>query len=212
MSTLEADDVVWDLSDLLHGRDDEAAVAELLDQADTLADELASKRGQVASWDPGELAGFMHRQAELSDVLGRAGSWASLRFSVDVNDPTRGALMQKVQERATAMSTKLLWFELEWAALADEQVDILLADERLTFAGHHLRSARRYREHLLTEPEERILTEKSVTGRSAWTRLFSELTSTIEVELDGATSTLEEALSRLASPEPEVRAASAAAD
>jgi oligoendopeptidase F len=211
VTALEADDVVWDLSDLLHGRDDEAAVGELLDEADALTKELASKRGQVASWDAGELAAFMHAQAELSDVVGRAGSWASLRFSVDVNDPTRGALMQKVQERATAMSTELLWFELEWAALTDEQVDALLADERLAFAGHHLRSARRYREHLLTEPEERILNEKSVTGRSAWTRLFSELTSTIEVELDGSPGTLEEALSRLASPTPEVRAASAAA-
>jgi oligoendopeptidase F len=208
---LEAGDVVWDLSDLLGGRDDEGAVEELLGQADALVDELAAQRGQVASWDAAQLASFMQRQAGLSELVGRAGSWASLRFSVDVNDATRGALMQKVQERSTAMSTKLLWFELEWAALTDEQVDALLADERLAFAAHHLRSERRYREHLLTEPEERILTEKSVTGRAAWSRLFNELTSTIDVELDGRAATLEEALSRLASPSPEVRAASAAA-
>jgi len=207
---LEAADVLWDLSDLLDGRDDEAAVGDLLDRADALTDELATGRGQVASWSAAALAAFMHGQAELSDVVGRAGSWASLRFSADVNDPTRGALLQKVQERSTAMSTKLLWFELEWAALPDERVDELLADEELAFAAHHLRSARRYREHLLTEPEERILTEKSVTGRSAWGRLFSELTSTIDVQLDGRTTTLEEALSRLASPDPEVRAAAAA--
>ena len=144
MTALEASDVVWDLSDLLHGRDDEAAVGELLDESDAIADELAGKRGQLASWDAGELAAFMQRQADLSDALGRAGSWASLRFSTDVNNPTRGALLQKVQERATAISTKLLWFELEWAELSDEQVDALLADERLAFAAHHLRSARRY--------------------------------------------------------------------
>ena len=208
---LEAEDVVWDLADLLDGRDDEAAVGDLLDRADAEAAELVKGRGTLASWYAGQLAAFMRRQADLAEVLGRAGSWASLRFSVDVNDPTRGALLQKVQERSTAISTELLWFELEWAALTDEQVDTLLADERLEFAAHHLRSARRYRQHLLTEPEERILTEKSVTGRSAWSRLFSELTSTIEVELDGRTTTLEEGLSRLASPDPAVRAASAAA-
>ena len=55
------------------------------------------------------------------------------------------------------------------------------ADERLAFARHHLRSARRYRPHLLTEPEEVVLTEKSVTGRSAWQRLFEEQVSAIEV-------------------------------
>src|SRR3954463_5142718 len=211
MTALEAEHVVWDLSDLLHGRDDEGAVCELLARADVLADDLASHRGEVASWDAAALAGFMQKQADLSDVIGRAGSWASLRFAVDVNDPTRGALVQKVSERGTAIQTKLLWFELEWAALDDARVDELLAHDQLTFCAHHLRSARRYREHLLTEPEETILTEKSVTGRGAWSRLFNELTSTIEVELDGRTTTLEEGLSRLGSPDPEVRRVSAQA-
>ncbi|MCU1375927.1 MAG: family oligoendopeptidase, partial [Actinomycetia bacterium] len=211
MTALEAEDVVWDLSDLLDGADDEPAVVDLLDRADVRADELAAQRGQVASWDAGQLAAFMTGQAELAELIGRAGSWAQLRFSVDVNDPTRGALVQKVSERGTAIQTKLLWFELEWAALEDEQVEALLADAGLAFAAHHLRSERRYRQHLLTEPEERILTEKAVTGRGAWSRLFNELTSTIEVELDGEATTLEAALSRLASPSPEARAAAAAA-
>src|SRR5688572_30773349 len=99
MTALEAEDVVWDLSDLLHGRDDEAAVVELLDEADALVGELAAQRGQVASWDSAALGAFMAAQANLSEVIGRAGSWASLRFAADVNDPTRGALVQKVQER-----------------------------------------------------------------------------------------------------------------
>jgi hypothetical protein len=64
VTALEAEDVVWDLSDLLHGRDDEAAVDELLDEADARTKELAAKRGQVASWDAGELAAFMHAQAD----------------------------------------------------------------------------------------------------------------------------------------------------
>ena len=71
----------------------------------------------------------------------------------------------------------------------------LLADERLVFCRHHLAAARRYRPHLLTEPEELVMTEKAVTGRSAWSRLFSEQTSTITVEVDGTTVSLEEALS-----------------
>ena len=62
----------------------------------------------------------------------------------------------------------------------------LLADDRLTFCRHYLASARRYRPHLLSEPEERILADKSLTANSAWVRLFSELTSAITVDLDGA--------------------------
>lgn len=211
MAAIDADDVLWDLSDLLDGRDDESAVLELLDDADALAAELAGGRGTVATWDADRLVAFMAGQAALSEMVGRAGSWAGLRFATDVTDASRGALMQRVQERGTAISTRLLWFELEWAALADETVEALLADDRIAFAAHHLRSARRYRDHLLTEPEEQILTEKAVSGASAWSRLFNELTSTIEVRLDGSPTSLEQALSRLAAPSADQRAEAAAA-
>src|SRR5918993_245354 len=97
-----AEDVTWDLSDLLDGRTDEGAVDELLDRADELAAALAGARGQVAGFDAAALVAFMERLAELHEVLGRAGSFASLRFAADVTDPTRGALVQRVQERTTA--------------------------------------------------------------------------------------------------------------
>ena len=211
MATLEAEDVVWDLSDLLDGRDDDAAVVELLDRADALAAELAAKKGQVASFTHDDLVAYMRSSMELGELVGRASSWASLRFYADMADAAKGALVQKVQERSTAISTKLLWFDLEWAALDDDHAESLLQGDDIAFAAHHLRSARRYTPYLLTEPEERILTEKAVTGRGAWSRLFNELTSALEVELDGETHTLEAALSRIASPDPEVRATAAKA-
>ena len=76
---------------------------------------------------------------------------------------------------------------------------------------HYLEAARRYRPHLLSEPEERILSDKSLTAASAWVRLFSELTSAITVDLGAETGSvsLEEALSRLQSPDREVRRAAA---
>jgi oligoendopeptidase F len=153
----------------------------------------------------------MQTLANLQDLLGRAGSYAGLAFTVDTADAACGALMQRVEERSTAIATRILFVELEWAALTDERVDELLADDRLDFCRHYLRSARRYREHLLTEPEERILTEKSVTGASAWSRLFSELTSAIKVDLAGQEVSLEQGLSQLQSPDREVRRTAAEA-
>jgi oligoendopeptidase F len=206
-----AEGVTWDLSDLLDGRTDETAVDELLDRASALAASLAEARGQVAGFDAAALAAFMERLAELHEILGRAGSFASLRFAADVTDPSRGALVQRVQERATAIGTQILFFDLEWAALDDDAVELLLADDLLAPCRHHLASERRYRPYLLSEPEERVLTEKAITGRSAWSRLFSELTSTLEVRLDGRPATLEEALARLASSDREVRRSTAEA-
>src|SRR4029450_6094718 len=64
-----------------------------------------------------------------------------------------------------------------------------------------------------TGPEEKIITEKSVSGRDAWTRLFSEQTSAIEVEIPGEEEkvALDVALSRLQSPDREVRRTTAEA-
>jgi oligoendopeptidase F len=212
MSTT-VDDVTWDLSHLLDGREDaEAAVADLLDRASAVADELAGLRGTIPAIGADALVEAMGRFADLEELVGRAGAYASLRFATDTTEASRGALLQKVQERATALNTKLIFFDLEWAALEDERAAALLADERLDFCRHHLASARRYRDYLLSEPEEKILSEKSVTGRSAWSRLYAEQQSTIAVKLDdGREATLEEGLSRLSSPDRAVRAAAAAA-
>src|SRR3984893_13258088 len=236
---LLAPDVAWDLEPLVEGRGP-AGVDELLDEAARRAGDLVGHRGHVGDLDAAGLADVMHALADVNEAIERAGSYASLRVSVDTTDPERGALLQHVEERATAIATELLFFELEWAALPDEKAEGglspprarrlsglspcgrpppppaekaegLLADERLGSCAHYLRSARRYRRHLLSEPEERILAEKAVTGRSAWSRLFSELTSTITVELDGETQSLEQGLSQLQSPERDLRRRVAAA-
>ncbi len=139
-----AADVAWDLEPLVDGRGI-AGVDAQLEAADALAASLETRRGHVAELDAAGLAALMHETAELAELLGRAGSYAGLRFSVDTSDPELGALMQRVEERSTAISTRVLFFELEWAELSDERVDELLADDQLAFCRHHLRSARRYR-------------------------------------------------------------------
>src|SRR3954466_6172962 len=150
----------------------------------------------------------MRELSDIEDLAGRAGSYAGLRFATDALDEERGALLQKVQERGTAIETKLLFFGLEWAALDDDRAEELLAAEGLDFARHHLRMERRYRPYLLSEPEEKILTEKQVSGRAAWGRLFAEQVSALRV--GDAEEPLDVALARLAGADRSVRERTAA--
>ncbi|MBA2793729.1 MAG: M3 family oligoendopeptidase [Thermoleophilaceae bacterium] len=211
-------DAAWDLDPLVEN-DGEAGVERQLAEAAERAQSFADRyEGKVREFDAATLAEAMTELAGISELVGRAGTYASLRFSTDTADPERGALMQKVSERATDLQTKLLFFELEWAALCDEHAEALLADERLDFCRHHLRSERRYRPHLLSEPEEKILTETSITGSEAWCRLFAELTSAIAVDMPGRDGeeapqkvALDVALSNLFSPERQIRRATAEA-
>ncbi|HEY5874181.1 MAG TPA: M3 family oligoendopeptidase, partial [Ilumatobacteraceae bacterium] len=125
-----------------------------------------------------------------------------------------GAAMQAVRERATTITTRSLFVDLEGAGVDDDHARTVLADERLAFAKHHLETLRRTRPHLLTEPEETVLSETSVVGAGAWVRLFEEQTSAIDVTLPGdlgGTVSLMQALAYLQHPEHEVRATSATA-
>jgi len=215
MSALE--EVTWNLDDLLDGldpTDPEAAVSELLDRADAASDEFAvTYEGRVSDLGGDGLIKAMNVLAEISDLAGRALNYAHLRFAADTADPENGALLQMGSERATTIQTKLLFFDLEWAALDDERAEELLATPGLDFCEHHLRLERRYRDHLLSAPEEKIVTELSVTGGGAWSRLFDELTSAIRVELPGQDDpvSLDIALSQLHNPDREVRRTTAEA-
>ena len=203
----------WNLDPLVGGRGAEGT-RELLAEARERSVAFAERhRGKVSDLDAPALAEAMRELEEIFDNVGRAASYASLWFTVDTADPERGALLQEVQERGAEIETSLLFFELEWNELPDEQAEALLESDELEFCRHHLRTTRRYRPHQLTEPEERILTETDVTGRSAFGRLFTELISSVTVDLPDADepTPLMEALSRLEHPDRERRAEAAAA-
>ncbi len=203
----------WDLEPLVGGDGPEGVesrLAEALARAQELAARCAGKLGEL---DGDGLREAMQELAEIYELVGLAGTYAALRFSTDTADPANGALLQVSQERATEIETTLLFFDLEWAALDDARAEELLDGEGLDFCRHHLRNVRRYRDHLLSEPEERILAEKSLTGAGAWTRLFEELTSAIEVQLPGEEGpvALDVALSRLSLSDREARRTTAEA-
>jgi oligoendopeptidase F len=201
----------WDLEPLVDG-EGAAGVGprlnEALKRAQAFAERYAGKLGELES--PG-LREAMQELAAIHELVGRAGGYAALRFSTDTAEPANGALLQLAQERGTAIETTLLFFDLEWAALEDERAEELLSGDGLEPYAHHLRNIRRYREYLLSEPEEKILSEKSLTGAGAWTRLFEELTSAIEVRLPEETVALDVALSRLALSDRETRRTAAEA-
>src|SRR5580658_8051818 len=110
----------WDLDELAEG-EGEQGVESQLDRSTKLAEEFSARyAGHLAELESEQLAVAMHQLEEIHELIGRAGSYAALRFSTDTADPERGALLQHVQERGTEIETKLLFFELEWAALDDE--------------------------------------------------------------------------------------------
>lgn len=204
-----ADEVAWDLSDLYAGPDDPALQKEMA-QAAAEADAFRDRyRGKVPALDAAALAAAVEECERIESRIQRAATYAGLHFSTNMADPARGALLQRLQEQSAALATRLLFFRLEWAALEEGPADRLLADPALERYRHYLAAIRRYRPHILSEPEEKILTEKAVSGGSAWSRLHAELLAGIRVPLGGQEISLEVALAKLHDGDGEVRRAAA---
>ncbi|HEY5659115.1 MAG TPA: M3 family oligoendopeptidase [Myxococcota bacterium] len=207
--------VRWDLSDLYGGPDDPALEADLERSLVAARGFAARHRGSLASIDAAGLAGAVDALEALQEPLARAAAYAQLLFAADTSAPRHGALLQRVQERGIEIHNELLFFELEWVALDAERADALLTDPALARRRHFLSSLRRYRPHVLTEPEERIASELANTGRNAFARLFDELMADMKfsVETDGRSEVFgeEEVLALLYHPERERRRAGARA-
>jgi len=205
-----AEEITWNLTDLYAGMDDPRLNADL-DACDAEADALSETyRGRIASLTAAELAGLVGRYEPLVERAGKVGSFASLNWTQNTQDPARGALMQRVTERGAQLSQKLVFIDLELAAAPDEVAAGWFADPALARWRHWLEVVRMYRPHLLSEPEEKILSEKAVTGRNAWDRFFDEVQGAARFDLDGEKLTRDQVLSKLYSPDGDLRKRAAA--
>jgi oligoendopeptidase F len=208
MTTTEltgAEDVAWDLTDLYDGGDDPQLEEDVREAEEAAAAFRERYHGNVAELDAAALAEAIDELERIESAVTRAFYYAHLWFATDMADAPRGALVARLTEKAAALDTQLLFFGLELAALDDERADELAADEALATRRHWLHSVRKFRPYLLSEPEERIFTEKSVSGVSAWGRLYEELLGALKVTLDGEEIGLEEAMAKLYSPERDLR-------
>jgi oligoendopeptidase F len=208
MTTAEltgAEDVAWDLSDLYESGDDPRLDADVDEAEAAAASFREGYHGKVAELDAAALAAAIEECERIESVFTRAIYYAHLWFATDMNDAERGALVARLTERGAAVDTQLLFFSLELADLDDEAAEALLAEDEFERWRHWLHSVRKYRPYLLSEPEEKIMTEKVVSGFAAWDRLYDELLGAIKVELDGEEIGFEEAMAKLYSPDRDLR-------
>lgn len=209
-SPTSVDDIAWDLESLLP-EPGAAGVFALLDAAAAEVEHLETFRGRLVDLSANELADFFEHLAGVVDKIGRATNYTSLKFSVATDDPEVGALMQKAQEQATVIGSRIIFVELELAQLPADRAAELIGDPKLASVAHHLEGILRYKDHMLSEPEEVVLSEKSVAGASAWSRLYDEQSSVITAEVDDAEVPLMAALAQLQHPDAAQRAKVAAA-
>jgi oligoendopeptidase F len=193
--TSSADGVGWDLTDLYRGVEDPQIGADLKSALQRAQAFEQAYRGQInreGGPAPELLLRALQELEGLSEQMDKPAVFASLLHAAKTDDPARGALLARTREQRTVINKHLIFFDLEWVQLADEPAQKLIQAPTLTRYRHYLAQKRAWRPHYLTEPEEKVLDEKNVTGRAAFVRLFDESVSAMQFpfEHDGRTELL----------------------
>ena len=200
-----AENVIWDLSVFYQGLDDpqhEADIARL----DGLVDAFQARwRGKVAGMNAADFVFAYEALEAIYDLRGRLGSFAFLNFSTDTGDSEFQAAVARVEELESAVSQKLVFFDLEWNALDDARASAILDDPTVAEYRYYLEAERRYRPHNLSELEEQVIIEKQVTGSAAWTRFFTQLTSAFRFDWLGDEVNMTFVLNKLRDADRDVR-------
>lgn len=201
----------WDLSDLYPGLKSPELESDFI-EADRAAKAFEARyAGTLTTIDGAALAAALVEYQRIEEIQGRLMSYAQLQFSTDGTDAVLGQFYQSVSERVTAISSHLLFFTLELNRLDDAVLAARMADPALAVWRPWLRDLLVFKPHQLSDQVEKLLHEKEVTGRSAWSRLFDETVAGLRVPVRGEALTVSAALNKLSDRDRAIRQDAAAA-
>jgi oligoendopeptidase F len=200
----------WDLSHLYPGIDSQAFKADLARaeaECKAIAEAYRGKLDSLARSEgaSSDLGAAVKRYEAIEDLLGRLMSFAGLVYSGDTTDPIRAKFYGDTQERLTAASSDLLFFGLELNRIEDSVMDRALAEEPLSHYRPWIEDLRKDKPYQLDDRIEQLFHEKSVTGRSAWNRLFDETIASLRFFVRGEELPIEPTLNKLQDTDEAVR-------
>ena len=110
-------------------------------------------------------------------------SFCGLYFSEDTQNQEAQNLMSKAEQFMAEIGNRTLFFELWWKQVDNENAERLVAQSG--DYAYWLQAMRLFIPHTLTEPEEKIINLKNVTGVSALQMVYSSITNRYVFKFNG---------------------------
>ena len=200
---------LWSLAELFPGHDAPEMMAAQED-LEARAEKFEARREQLAAdMDFEDLMDIVTEMEENTRKSYRIMQFASLWFSEDTQNQDAQAFQAKTQQFMASLQNRTMFFSLWWKGLDDKDTKRLMKD-----SGEYeywLEEMRHYKPHTLSEPEEKIINIKDVTGVSALIRIYSSITNryVYKVNVDGEDKemTRDELMNLVRQPDADIRKA-----
>jgi oligoendopeptidase F len=202
----------WNLGDLYPGIESPELKRDIeWTEAECVAFEQDYKGNLERLATGGGLVEAVRRYEKVDDVAGRLSSYAGLLHAGNAADPVLSKFYGDTQERLTAAYLHLLFFTLELNRIDDPVLDKAMAEPALGHYRPWIEDVRREKPYQLEDRVEQLFQEKSMTGYSAFNRLFDQTMVELRFKVGGKTMSIEQVLNLLQSPKPKVRKAASEA-
>ncbi|HPH97764.1 MAG TPA: M3 family oligoendopeptidase [Anaerolineaceae bacterium] len=171
----------WSLDELVPAPQNEH-IESLFKQIEDAVSAFTAVREQLKSDLSAEaFNGLLDRLEKIYNLAQRLSGYANLLFSGDTQNETALNLLPRVEMFMAEQQNQMLFFELWWKGLDDENAARLMAA-----AGdrtYWLEDMRHFKKHTLSEGEEKIINIKNVTGFNATNTLYDTITNRYEFSL-----------------------------
>ncbi|MBX4188297.1 MAG: M3 family oligoendopeptidase [Candidatus Doudnabacteria bacterium] len=179
---------LWDLSAYYNGIDDPKIDADILEATNKSLEFEKRFRGQfITNAETGSVLLALKEFEEITLQAHKPIVFAQNVQAVDSNNPANGALLQKTMKAVMDIGSLLTFFTLELNNLPTEKLKDLSEASQLSNYKHFFEKLIEIKSHRLSEKEEIILQQKSLTSGHAFVRLFDEHQSSkkFNISLDG---------------------------
>jgi oligoendopeptidase F len=167
----------WNLKRFYKGITD-PKISEDFKAAETAAAHFAKKyRGKLKGANAPYLAKALAEYEKMIEMVMKPEIYGFLLFSMDHSKPEIGGFYQKIKAQTIQVSEKFIFFELELLRIPPQTMQKLLVSNQLVNYRRFLEKLSERRKHRLSEKEEKILTQKYLTSRSAFVRMYDQITA-----------------------------------
>src|SRR5258706_11835135 len=198
----------WDLSELFPGFNS----PELQAAFDNVEEQVTSFEGLrdklKADIEVEHFLEAMRASEATSRIVNKVYAFAELSFAADTQDQNAQSLVGRVQQFVAEMQNRVLFFDLWWKAVDEQNAERLMkasGDYR-----YYLEEMRHVKPHTLSEPEEKVVNLKDVTGPNALINLYDAITNryVFKVKVNGTVQELTRAQLQpfIQGPDPVLRA------
>ena len=175
----------WDLSDLYQSIKDPQITVDLEAYRAMALDFADRYKGKLAGLSADEFLVVLQDIEQRSVIASRLGGFAYLNMVTQMKNTEAVGFYQQIEETLTDFAKPTVFFSVEFNALPDAKIDEWLKDKRIYAYHYWIKRVRKFKDYELSEPEERLLLEKSLTSGDAWVRLYEETSSRLNYTVDG---------------------------